>query len=141
METKPKLCSKKLTKLTTEQLIEVFNIAEPTEEEIQEDILRRSLIAKVRNKVFYEKNKERIYEKRVAKKEKDPELYKEKIKEYSKTYYAKNSNIIECPCGAKYKQVSHTRHISSDKHLKYLKNALLEKDKLQNIIEEAKPIR
>ena len=139
IEQTPKIQSKKLRKLTTDQLMEVFKISEPTEEEIQEDILRRSLMAKIRNKVFYENNKDKIYARRQEKEKTNPELFKQKTKEYTKKYYEKNSNMIECVCGSKFKAISNTRHLSSDKHLKYL-SALLEKGEPQNIIEESKPI-
>ncbi len=136
-EEKTKLSSKKLSKLTTEQLIEVFNIPEPSEEEIQEDILRRHLMAKIRNKVYYEKNKDKIYERKKEQEKINPELYKQKTRDYTKTYYEKNSNIINCICGSKFKAISNTRHISSEKHLKYLK---AQKENPENIIEETKPI-
>lgn len=133
MAEKPKIQSKNLYKLSTEQLVEIFKIPEPSPEEVQKELLRKHLLAKLRGKVYYDKNKELINQRIKDKKEKDPELFKQKTKEYTSRYYEKNKNEVICECGSKTTAINKPRHLYSRKHLKYVEN---QKNKT-DVIEES----
>jgi len=95
-----------------------------TEEQLKEQ-------KKEKVKQYYQEHKEERKQWRLEHKEEikdyDKQYYhknKEKNKEKKKQWRLKNSEIIECECGGKYKKYNHLVHIKTNIHKNYINNIL-----------------
>jgi len=83
---------------------------------------------KEHNKEYYQEKKEEIKEKVKNYKLKNKEIIKERNKKYrlenkekiKENYKLKNSEIIDCECGSKYKKYNNSRHIKTKIHKNYI---------------------
>lgn len=133
------LDSRKIKDMTVDELMEQFEIPEPTEAEIRQELLRRQLLAKLRAKNYYDHNAKIISQKLKDRKEKDPEKYSQKNKEYRDRYIEKNHHKIPCDCGAEVFKCNLNKHLYTKKHLNYLDK--IDREKIvENIIMESQPI-
>tara|TARA_R110000772_G_scaffold231385_1_gene342103 strand:+ start:256 stop:777 length:522 start_codon:yes stop_codon:yes gene_type:complete len=98
---------------TEEQKIEYFkkyNLEH--KEERKQWYLENKEERKEKRKEYYQENKEEVKE--------QSKIYRLKNKEKIKQWREKNSEIIECGCGSKYKKIYNSHHIKSKRHMKYI---------------------
>ena len=109
-----------LNNKSIEELTEMLNIKEPTEQEIKDEMIKRNLIIKLRCKKYYEENKEKILERKEKRCKEKPEYYREKNISYMEKFRNKNNFKIDCGCGSKYVKANQYKHFVTKKHLNFL---------------------
>lgn len=107
-----------LKDLSVEELMKELKIKDPTPEEIQEDILKRQLKKKIAVKKYYEKNREKLIEKKHEDKKNNPEEFIRKQKEWNDRYLEKINYKYTCSCGKSIKRISKRTHDISAYHIK-----------------------
>lgn len=107
-----------IKKMSIEELLNELNIKKMTDEEIEEERIRRQLIQKVNVKRYYLNNKEKILEKKKELRDKDPEGFKIRQANYQKSHRQLLDYKIQCECGIQLKKISHRVHLLSNNHQK-----------------------